>query len=92
MISTPDPALAFANPLPGDFNKPETGAEQDVSTGLFLATPGSAQTVAPFHVWVFSDVEVPEPSAMMLMALGGLAVFELEGWDGRKRRCAARPA
>jgi hypothetical protein len=88
MISTPDPALAGAHPLPGDYNKPEEGKEQDVSSGLFIPT-SSAQDTPPFVVWAFSDVDVPEPSAAALMALGALAVFEAESWDRRKRRCAA---
>jgi hypothetical protein len=91
LISTPDPALASANPLPGDLVITESGFPQDVSTGLFSATPNSNQTRAPFHVFVTSDVDVPEPGTRAIGALAGVAVLAGYCLGGRKGRQAGLP-
>ncbi len=90
LISTPDPALASANPLIGyDLVTTETGSEQDLSTGLFIPTPLSNQDTAPFHVYVISDVDVPEPGGISLLAVAGLAVLGPFGRGGRRRQVMA---
>jgi hypothetical protein len=60
----------------------ENGNLQDITGPLFdVAQPGAAHPVSnspgtyPFSVIVQSDVETPEPSSIVLLAVGGLVVL-----------------
>jgi len=70
------PAIAAVLPnIPGVVYREETGLLQDLTQ--FLVPAG-----LPFGVQVASDVTVPEPSSLMLAAIGLIGLF---AWCRRKR-------
>jgi hypothetical protein len=68
------------NPQQGELQITEKGKVEDLAPGLFQPVLDSGQTEVPFHVNVFSDLDVPEPSTLVLL------LFAVTYWSlGRHR-------